>query len=235
MTEEQKEILIAKMLDAPASLSDMELDAILQDDELRDIYAASSALSSACIAEQKFDMDAEWKRFSPRLRRKPDRMRWFMRVAAIFLGVILASGVVVKIINTTFTHDPQPIIAKAERAVEPAERPTLRVPEQTAESMNNTPVNHAIAHSSKSANTRHIAKAEVCKPTTTAAAALVQIEPEVDVDEYLRIQQARIDNELALQLAESYMEEYDDLVPILDAAGLYSSEMDNEIRKITME
>lgn len=65
MTEEQKEILIAKMLDAPASLSDMELDAILNDDELRDIYAASAALDSAYAAEAEFDMDAEWKRFCP--------------------------------------------------------------------------------------------------------------------------------------------------------------------------
>lgn len=231
MTEEQKEILIAKMLDAPASLSDMELDAISEDDELRDIYAASAALDSAYAAEQKFDMDAEWKRFSPRLRRKPDNMRWFMRVAAIFLGVILASGVVVKIINTAFTHDPQPVIAKVEQVSKAPERPTLHETLQAAESIDKTPVNHAIGHSSKPVNTRHIAKAEVSMPATTPT----QAEPEIDVDEYLRIQQARIDNELALQMAESYMEEYDDLVPILDAAGLYSSEMDNEIRKITME
>lgn len=233
MTEEQKEILIAKMLDAPASLSDMELDAISEDDELRDIYAASAALDSAYAAKQEFDMDAEWKRFSPRLRRKPDKMRWFMRVAAIFLGVILASSVVVKIINTAFSHDPQPVIAKVEQVSKAPEHPTLHESLQAAESIDKTPVNHAIGHSSKPVNTRHIAKAEVSKPATTAAP--VQIEPEIDVDEYLRIQQARIDNELALQMAESYMEEYDDLVPILDAAGLYSSEMDNEIRKITME
>lgn len=127
MTEEQKEILIAKMLDAPASLSDMELDAILNDDELRDIYAASAALDSAYAAEAEFDMDAEWKRFCPRLHRKPNKMRWFMRVAAIFLGVLIASGVVVKIINTTFTHDPQPVIAKVEQVSKAAERPTLHL------------------------------------------------------------------------------------------------------------
>lgn len=228
MTEEQKEILIAKMLDAPASLSDMELDAISDDDELRDIYAASAALDSAYAAEQEFDMDAEWKRFSPRLRRKPDKMRWFMRVAAIFLGVIFAYSIVVKIINTSFTHAPQPVIAKVEQVSKAAERPTLHETLHAAESI---AVNHAIGHSSKPVNTRHIAKAELSMPATTPA----QAEPEIDVDEYLRIQQARIDNELALQMAESYMEEYDRLVPILDAAGLYSSEMDDEIRKITME
>lgn len=231
MTEEQKEILIAKMLDAPASLSDMELDAILNDDELRDIYAASAALDSAYAAEAEFDMDAEWKRFCPRLRRKPDKVRWFMRVAAIFLGVLIASGVVVKIINTSFTHDPQPVIAKVEQVSKAAERPTPHVPEQTTMTEPKAPRNHAVDHDSKHYNTRHIAKAEVSMPATTPA----QAEPEIDVDEYLRIQQARIGNELALQIAESYMEEFERLVPILDAAGLYSSEMDDEIRKVTME
>ena len=71
MTEEQKEILIAKMLDAPSSLSDVELDSILHDDELRDIYEASAALSSACIRQPEWDMKAEWNSFRPRIRRKP--------------------------------------------------------------------------------------------------------------------------------------------------------------------
>ena len=67
MTEEQKEILIAKMLDAPSSLSDVELDSILHDDELRDIYEASAALSSACIRQPEWDMKAEWNSFRPRI------------------------------------------------------------------------------------------------------------------------------------------------------------------------
>ena len=167
MTEEQKEILIAKMLDAPASLSDMELDAISDDDELRDIYAASAALDSAYAAEQEFDMDAEWKRFSPRLHRKPDKMRWFMRVAAIFLGVIFASSIVVKIINTIFTHAPQPVIAKVEQVSKAAERPTLHMPEQMSMTETKTPRNHAVDHDSKHYNTRHIAKAEVSMPAAT--------------------------------------------------------------------
>lgn len=76
-----------------------------------------------------------------------------------------------------------------------------------------------------------IAKAEVAP----AKASRAQEEPVIDIDEYLRIQQARIDNDLAIQAAESYMEEYDNLVPILDAAGVYDPEFDNAIRKVTME
>lgn len=60
MTEEQIEILIAKMLDAPSSLSDEELDSILQDEDLRSFYAASAALGNACIRQPEWDMEAEW-------------------------------------------------------------------------------------------------------------------------------------------------------------------------------
>ena len=76
---------------------------------------------------------------------------------------------------------------------------------------------------------RHLAKAEIDQSKTTVG------QVETDVDEYLRIQQARIDNDLAMQVAESYTEEYDDLVAILDAAGAYNPELDNVIRKVTME
>lgn len=61
------------------------------------------------------------------------------------------------------------------------------------------------------------------------------METDIDIDEYLRIQQARIDNDLAMQVAESYIEEYDDFVLILDAAGVYDPELDNMIRKVAME
>lgn len=118
MTDEQKEILIAKMLDAPSSLSDKELDAILHDDELRDIYEVSSAVSSAYAGQPELDMEDEWKRFRPRLRRKPTAMRWAMRVAAIFLGVVLASGIAVRIIDLIYTHDRQPVIAKVDQLQE---------------------------------------------------------------------------------------------------------------------
>ena len=36
-------------------------------------------------------------------------------------------------------------------------------------------------------------------------------------------------------VAESYIEEYDDLVEILDEAGAYNPEYDNMLRKVTIE
>lgn len=55
MTDEHKEILIAKLLDSPASLSDEELDAIAHDDELRDLYGVSSAVSDAYACRSEWD------------------------------------------------------------------------------------------------------------------------------------------------------------------------------------
>lgn len=227
MTDEQKEILIAKMLDAPSSLSDKELDAILHDDELRDLYEMSSAVSSAYAGQPELDMEDEWKCFRPRLRRKPTAMRWAMRVAAIFLGVVLASGIAVRIIDRIFTNDRQPVIAKVDQFQEL--KPDLSIQQRPQTSP--TDEMPQIEKSKPAVPATRIAKAEV----TPAKASLPHEESAIDIDEYLRIQQARIDNDLAIQAAESYMEEYDNLVPILDAAGVYDPEFDNAIRKVTME
>lgn len=55
------------------------------------------------------------------------------------------------------------------------------------------------------------------------------------MDEYLRIQRARVDNDLAMQAAESYMREYNDLVALLDAVEAHNPELDNMINQVTME
>lgn len=228
MTEEQKEILIAKMLDAPSSLSDEELDLILHDAELRDIYDASAALCSACMRQPVLDMEAEWTAFRPRIRRKPSPERWIMRVAAIFLGVLLLSGIVTKIVDKVFAPDERPI-AKAEPATDSV-APLLELPAQLI--TESVPGAEPVVKKSKPAVSKgHIATAEIARPSRNDAPA----EPDIDIDEYLRAQQARIDNDLAMQAAEAYMEEYRQLIPLLDAAGVYSSELDNAIQKVTME
>ena len=231
MTEEQKEILIARMLDAPSSLSDEELDSILHDDELRDIYDASAALSSACIPKPEFDMKAEWSNFRPRIRRKPSPLRWVMRVAAIFLGVIVVSGITGRIIDKVFSGEQASVIAKAEQPkdlqITPA-KPSCQQVNAVEEEIEEKPTT-VRRHS---AVDRHLlSKAETNQSSSVAA----HVESEIDVDEYLRIQQARIDNDLAMQVAESCLDEYDDIVGVLDAVGAYSPALDNVIIKVTME
>lgn len=218
MTEEQKEILIAKLLDCPSSLSDEELDLILHDGELREIYEASAAMSGAFVSLPELDIEAEWKRFRPRLRRRPTPMRWAMRVAAVFLGVVLASGIVVKIIDRAYMRDRQQAIAVVQMSEEMNNAVFMQ---QDMQAEDTAPVVQSTLQP----------KAESPKRNKT----ITQEQSEADIDEYLRIQQARIDNDMAVMVAESYIEEYDDLVELLDEAGAYNPELDNMLIKVTIE
>lgn len=198
MTEEQKDILIAKMLDAPDSLSDGELDMILFDEELRDIYEASALVSGALASKQEFDVEQEWRLFRHRILRKPSLTRRFMRVAAIFLGVVIASGIIAKVIDYSLTRGGQ---------------------EQMAEVAKPTTLND---HANKDDTTKMLIiepvaeQKEVNKPATTVIAkatrkantASQKEEEEIDVDEYLRQQQEEIEEEIISNNAEIYVDEY---------------------------
>lgn len=231
MTEEKKEILIAKILDAHSSLSDEELDLILNDDELRDIYSVSAYITGAYIRQPEFDMKAEWNKFRPRIRRKPTAMHWIMRVAAIFLGVLFASSVVVKIIDSAFTDDRRPVIAKVEHSPEIDDKPVVHQNAQVTESEEEPEIRQEIESNNSYGGNRHLTEAETSHPGRSVS----QDESDTDVDEFLRIQEACIDNDLAMQVAESYAEEYDDLATLLDAVGTHNPELDIMIKKVTME
>lgn len=232
MTEDQKESLIAKMLDAPSTLSGAELEAILYDDELRDIYEASAALSGACCRQPQLDMRAEWARFRPLLRRQPAARRWSIRVAAIFFGVILASGIAVRIIDNVFSNKPSRAIVNAEPPAE-AKPAAIICPAPLAPQINTGKTESVPANEGhhRAPARHHLAQAETA-PATEAAAT---VEPDIDIDEYLRLQQARVGNDLALQAAQSFAQEYDELTAILDAVGARDAALDNAIRKVTME
>ena len=161
MTEEQKEILIAKMLDAPYSLSDEELDLMMHDDELREIYEASAALSSALIRQPELDMKAEWDRFRPRLRRKPAPMRWVMRVAAIFLGVIFFSGIAVRIIDKVFSDDQTPVVAKVDPSTKLKASPVKPDNQLTAEIKEEPEKDPTIVRKHSAGRKQQRAKAEI--------------------------------------------------------------------------
>lgn len=230
MTDEQKDILIAKMMDAPSSLSDKELESILSDEELRDIFEMSAAVSGAYIDHPDFDMDKEWNMFRPKLRRKPMKMRWAMRVAAIFLGVVFVGAIMVRIIDNAFDA-PRQIIAKVQDTQESAEIKQIEediksedIPkEDDSQSLiqrNNTASSGQCASNAKTMKTEQMEMPE----------------EEMDIDEYLRIQQARIDNDLAMMAAESYIYEYNEFMQDLEDPNAYdTTELENRIRQVTMQ
>lgn len=231
MTEEQKVALISKMLDAPSSLSDEETDAILRDEELRDMYETSSAVSSAFIRQPELDMDAEWMHFSRRLRRKPTAMRRFVCIAAIFLGMMLVSGIVTMIVDDGPVAGRTAATARLQPIGHPGEQPVGQQPERIVEIDVAVEAGTVAERNRLAQSSCRRAKADA----DTSMDVAWRVEGEVDVEEFLRIQQARIDNDLAVLASEAYREEYDDIVSILDAAGVYNHELDNVIREITME
>lgn len=227
MTEEQKYILITKMLDSPQSLSDLEIKFISDDPELREIYEISSAVSGACMPQPDLDMAEEWVRFRPRIMRKPWQMRWLLRVAAIFLGVVVMSAILVKVIDHAISVDNKPVVAQIEGSAEVDRQELTAMAPRTAE-FQDEPI---------------VAKA-TCKPYVSVgkrsnpdAEDIVKALPtdDIDIDEYLRIQQARVDNDLAMQTADIYEAELNRLMPLLDGLGVYSEDIDNNIRNVIMQ
>ena len=211
MTDEQKEKLIAKMLDTPASLSDDELDGILRDPELLDLYEISAAVSNASIRQPDIDVNEEWTQFRGRIRRKPLPLDWIMRVAAIFLGVMFTAGILVKVIDYVFSQESAPVIAESEKNAEPE----ILIPK-----ISDPPTE----------NRENLAVAAVTPDHPVASPT-----DEIDIEEYLTIQQARIDNELALQDAAMYEDDFYELQPHLDLTGDEYALLYAELREITLE
>ncbi len=199
MTEGQKDILICKMLDSPASLTEEELELILHDEELRDIYEASTLVSGAMASEQEFDAEQEWRLFRHRILPKPSLTRRFMRIAAIFLGVIVVGSIIGKIIDYTLTKGYEEQMAETIKSTTP----------KSHEIKEDTP---AIPYV-ESATTPEQAK-EAATPKIAAAHKKTFQAPqneeveEIDVDEYLRQQQEEIEDAIIRQNAEIQIDEY---------------------------
>lgn len=220
MTEEQKELLIARMIEVPSSLSDEELEAIVQDEELRALYEMCVDVEASSRTVPKIDTQEEWARFRPLLHRRHCAMRRFMRVAAIFLGVILAAGAIDKAIDRMLLYNEAPEIVKIEPSMPLRKKPEGEArprPKPVEEALDPKPV-------AVQASVPH-----------QKAYRKVQSEPssDIDVDEYLRIQQAKVDNDLAIQEAEMYEMQKSVVLRIIDLMD--EQQEDNNFRKVIMQ
>ena len=203
MTQQDKDILIGKMIDSPSSLTDEELRMIMLDDELKDIYDVSSAVKSACLSQSEIDVDREWRLFRHRILPKPSPRRWMMRVAAILLGVMVASGIFVKLADYIITEDKQSTVADAGRSMNKSNPGRGNDAEtQTIEPAPNI--------SGMKVGTERLLAAELAAiKNPRRDADNTEAEEDVDVEEYLRQQRTEIDNEIALLNAEIYLDELD--------------------------
>lgn len=199
MTEETKDILICKMLDAPASLTEEEVTLILRDEELRDIYEASALVSGALVSKKEFDGEQEWRLFRHKILPRPSLTRRFMRIAAIFLGVMAVGGILGRVIDYTLTKGYE------EQVAETAKSTTQKTPKIKED----TPI---IPYVEPTAMPEP-SKQPPIKATASAASQPIKTpqteeEEEIDVEEYLRQQQEEIEDAIIRQNAEIYVDEY---------------------------
>lgn len=194
MTQQEKDILLEKMLDPGVLLTDEEIGIIMGDGELREIYDVSAALRGACVQPSVVNMEREWRLFRHKIHPKPSRWRWAMRVAAIFLGVLVVSAIVKVAVDRTLTPDT-PVLAE----VSSPKQPEVQVVDHKAE----RPLiesEDAAPPASRQAVRR---KRAALRPTVEVETVV----EDIDVDEYLRIQQAGIDNDVALMQSQLYIDE----------------------------
>lgn len=186
MTDQEIEALIGKMVESPSSLTAEEMEAIVSDPELREIYEASVKLADALAPMPALDAREGWRQLRPRLMRPRGRRAWLWRAAAAVAATVAAMAV-------ALLHSPEPEAAVAESAE--------KLPADTIAIIADQPEAPAIAVVEPQVRATPATK-PAHKPGREAA------EPQVDPKEELRLEQARIDNEVAMAMAEVYMCSY---------------------------
>lgn len=201
MTEEQKEILLGRMVDNPAGLSSDDMAMIAGDEELRELYQLSADLKTACVKPPEIDEAKEWQRFRSRMRVAGRRRRWsrMVRVAAIFLGVMLLSGVAVTLIDRLMLMPESTEIAAV-----PVDTVTVAPMQKEAagpELIADAAVKKTVKKTVKKAVKEAVGEAK-------RAGGKQSTPSEPSIEEYLAVQQARIENEIAIELAEAIKQQY---------------------------
>lgn len=101
--------LLFRMMEQPQAYTDQQWQEIFSDEECRELYTLMTKTQSAFDAQKDIDdetIDAEWKRLSASSNRS------WLRVAAIFIGVLMLSGITFAAIHiihdSTVIQEPQP-------------------------------------------------------------------------------------------------------------------------------
>ncbi len=239
MTDEYKEILLQKMIDDPSSLSDEDLAMISDDAELREFLKISSAVSGACMSRREIDMDREWTAFRSRLRPRVSPKRRFLWIAAAFIGIALLTGMVVRLTQ------PVPPAEHSELARtiphysdKPARTPDVQQQDTAFAEADNQQSESPVESPLTYQHTTSRPVAAIQTDVLNAAENEGDLEEEMDLDEYLRIEQARIENDMARQVAVVYQDEYEGLLPVIGALEESDPALEKYslmVRKVTLQ
>ncbi len=221
MTEEQKDILIAKMIDSPALLSDSELETIIADDELREIYEMSVAVSAAYIDRCPIDAAQGWERFKRHIKPKLTLTQWTLRIAAVWIGVMVVAGAAVGLLSIDVRPPHIAGVGVKTDTIHPRQITTIHAASPEREIVTAVQV----VDSPK-------------RPEATTHASVCDSVPQseqFDIDEYMRIQQAAIDNEFAQLTAELVEDDYAVMLQDYDDPDIDVYELERMIRNVTMQ
>ncbi len=234
MTEENKELLIAKLIDTPSLLTKEELDIILGDEELMDIYELSAALANSTITEKDYNMREEWELFHSKTARKQRRLFKVIRIAAIFIGVVIFSGLAILLsYNSLKDGNPSSKIAgRIENKAPEVVRTSEIFSEIVANNIDVTQPQENNIEPPKSYQKLGTKNAELFNDNLILEEETD--EEEMITDEYLRLQQARIDNDVAMQTAGIYKDEYESLLLLLKDERIEDVKLVSGINQITI-
>ncbi len=89
MNESERDRIIELIVDSPDKLTDNDIQLIVNDNELRELYQTAISLKNSALTQQDVDIDAEWEIFNKRLTtKKTTTFHW--RRAAVITGLIVA-------------------------------------------------------------------------------------------------------------------------------------------------
>jgi len=119
MEQNDKIRLLLDMHEHPENYTDEQLAAMLDDDLQEQLATAKRAMTDA----PEPDVDAEWQRFEQTHFAPVKNYRW-LKVAAIFLGVLMLSAFTYAAIQAVRAHQPepqQPVTEQVEKTDSPVE------------------------------------------------------------------------------------------------------------------
>lgn len=97
MEKNEKIQMLLDMQEHPENYSEQELKTMLKDPEVRELMEATALLKQAMIWENSrkstVNVDAEWQRFAGQHIADSKPRRGWLKVAAVFLGVLFVSGI----------------------------------------------------------------------------------------------------------------------------------------------
>ena len=123
MERNEKIQMLLDMQEHPEKYSEQALNTMLKDPEMRELMEATELLKQAMIWEDSrknaVNVDAEWQRFAGQHIADSKPRRGWLKVAAVFLGVLFVSGItfaaihIVRMVNsqkhqTVQTEQPGP-------------------------------------------------------------------------------------------------------------------------------